>query len=195
MCGVNAQPGDESAVMSGGSRQRFDALFHRHVAGVASYCRWRSRSLTDAEDAVADVFLIAWRRFDEVPAGDDARPWLYATARRVLANQARANTRRRRLNEKLRAEPQPNWTDEDPRIGRVHDALAALDPHDRELLLLVEWEGLTPTEVAAVLHRPPVAVRVRLHRARGRFRAAYEARTAAKTAQPPSSPLLSRCEP
>src|SRR5438309_10774520 len=108
MCGVNAQPGDETAVMSGGGRQTFDALFQRHVAVVASYCRWRSRSLVDAEDAVADVFLIAWRRLAEVPAGDDARPWLYATARRVLANQARANTRRRRLNEKLRAEPPPN---------------------------------------------------------------------------------------
>jgi RNA polymerase sigma factor (sigma-70 family) len=187
--------GDETAVMSGGRRQGFDALFQQHVAGVAAYCRWRSRSLADAEDAVADVFLIAWRRFDEVPAGDNARPWLYATARRVLSYQARANNRRRRLNETLRAEPPPSGADEDPRIGWVHDALAALAPHDRELLLLVEWEGLTPTEVAAVLHRPPVAVRVRLHRARGRFRAAYEAQTATKTAPPPISSLLSRCEP
>jgi RNA polymerase sigma-70 factor (ECF subfamily) len=189
------KPGDETAVTSGRRRQRFDALFQRHVAGVASYCRWRSRSLVDAEDAVADVFLIAWRRLDDVPAGDEARPWLYATARRVLANQARANTRRRRLNEKLRAEPPANGTDEDTRIGGVHEALTALDPHDRELLLLVEWEGLTPAEAAAVLHRPPVAVRVRLHRARGRFRAAYQAQTAQKTAQPPISPLLSRFEP
>ncbi len=175
--------------MSEGRRQRFDALFHRHVSGVASYCRWRSHSDADAEDAVADVFLIAWRRFDEVPAGDHARPWLYATARRVLANQARTNTRRHRLNEKLRARPLPNEADDDPRVGRVHEALAVLAPHDRELLLLVEWEGLTPGEVAAVLHRPPVAVRVRLHRARARFRAAYEAQTAAKTVQPPISPF------
>jgi RNA polymerase sigma-70 factor (ECF subfamily) len=64
----------------------------------------------------------------------------------------------------------------------VRDALAALAPRDRELLLLVEWEGLTPAEAAAVVRRPPVAVRVRLHRARRRFRAAYDAQTAAAEA-------------
>lgn len=189
-------PGNETAVTSEGSRQEFDALFQRHVADIASYCRWRSRSLADAEDAVAEVFLIAWRRLGDVPAGDDARPWLYATARRVLANQARANARRRRLSEKLRSEPVTIGADEDPRVGRVRDALAALDPRDRELLLLVEWEGLTPTEVAGVVHRPPVAVRVRLHRARRRFRAAYEARTAAADrTQLSISPHLGRFEP
>jgi len=181
---------------SGASPQRFDVFFQRHVTGIASYCRWRSRSLADAEDAVAEVFLIAWRRFDDLPAGDDARPWLYATARRVLANQARANARRRRLNEKLSAEPPATGAHEDPRAGRVHEALVALDPHDRELLLLVEWEGLTPTEVATVVRRPAVTVRVRLHRARRRFRAAYEAQTAGAEMGPGSvSPLLTRCEP
>jgi DNA-directed RNA polymerase specialized sigma24 family protein len=92
-------------VTSAGGRHRFDALFQQHVAGIASYCRWRSCSFADAEDAVAEVFLIAWRRFEDVPIGDDARPWLYATAWRVLANQARANARRRRLNERLSAQP------------------------------------------------------------------------------------------
>jgi len=176
-----------------GDRARFDSLFQRHVAGVASYCRWRSHSLADAEDAVAEVFLIAWRRFDAVPAGDAARPWLYATARRVLANQARANNRRRSLSEKLHAERPPASADEDPRVVRVHEALAALDPHDRELLLLVEWEGLAPAEVAAVLHRPAVAVRVRLHRARARFRAAYEAQASVKSITQFRSEGATRC--
>jgi RNA polymerase sigma-70 factor, ECF subfamily len=186
----------ETALAKGARGQWFDGLFRRHVAGIASYCRWRSGSIADAEDAVAEVFLIAWRRFDDVPSGDDARRWLYATARRVLANQARANARRRRLDEKLSAEPPATEADDDPQIGRAQNALAALDPHDRELLLLVEWEGLTPSEVAAVLHRPPVAVRVRLHRARGRFRAAYEAETPiADPRHLPVSPLLTKCEP
>jgi hypothetical protein len=54
---------------------------------------------------VAEVFLIAWRRLDDVPFGNEARPWLFATARRVLANQGRANARRRRLSEKLSVQP------------------------------------------------------------------------------------------
>lgn len=176
------------------SHEMFDVLFQRHVAGIASYCRWRSGSLADAEDAVAEVFLIAWRRFENVPAGDDARPWLYATARRVLANQARANRRRRRLSEKLSDQP-ATGVDQQTGTGRVEEALAVLDPQERELLLLVEWEGLTPSEVAAVLHRPPVAVRVRLHRARLRFRAAYEAQTASRDSlQLPISPVPSGCD-
>jgi RNA polymerase sigma-70 factor (ECF subfamily) len=186
---------DEAVVTGARSHERFHVLFQRHVAGIASYCRWRSGSLADAEDAVAEVFLIAWRRFEDVPTGDDARPWLYTTARRVLANQARANRRRRRLSEKLGDEPSATGVDHDPGVGRVKAALAALDPHERELLLLIEWEGLTPVEVAAVLHRPPVGVRVRLHRARQRFRAAYEAQTAsADSRQLPVSPLASGCE-
>jgi RNA polymerase sigma-70 factor (ECF subfamily) len=78
----------------------------------------------------------------------------------------------------------------------VRNALAALDAGDRELLLLVEWEGLTPAEVAGVVHRPPVTVRVRLHRARLRFRAAYEAQTtAAARTRLSISPYFGRCDP
>lgn len=181
----------------GERRRRFDALFREQVEGIASYCRWRSHSRGDAEDAVAEVFLIAWRRLDDVPAGDDARPWLYATARRVMANQARAHARRSRLNRRLTAEAATAPAEEDPRISRVHDALAALGPRDREVLLLAEWEGLTPAEIGRALHRPPVTIRVRLHRARSRFRAAFESHaTGAGTAAPSFvSPLAGGREP
>jgi RNA polymerase sigma-70 factor (ECF subfamily) len=161
-------------------RQRFDELFRRHAAGVASYCRWRSRSRGDAEDAVAEVFLICWRRLDAVPTGDRARPWLYATARRVLANQARAHERRGRLHDRL-AEQQLAAAEEEQVDGRVRGALASLPPRDREVLLLAEWEGLSPGEIARVMRVAPVTVRVRLHRARRRFCSAYEAEPAARS--------------
>ena len=151
----------------------FDELFRQHVAGVASYCRWRSGSPTDAQDAVGEVFLIAWRRLDDVPSGEAARAWLYATARGVMANHARADARRSRLRERLRAD-QIAGADDEQLTDRVRDALAALGQRDREVLLLAEWEGLTPAEIAVVLQRPAVSVRSRLHRARRRFRAAYE---------------------
>ena len=61
-----------------------------------------------------------------------ARAWLYATARRVLANQARASARRGRLRDKLSAQPVTVLAVEDPLADRVHDALAALGNRDRE---------------------------------------------------------------
>jgi RNA polymerase sigma factor (sigma-70 family) len=154
-------------------RRRFDALFGDHVASIASYCRWRASS--DHEDAVAEVFLIAWRRLDDVPTGKTTRAWLYAVARRVLANQARAEARRQSLSARLGAQPTPVAREEPPLAVHVSEALAALTPRDREVLLLAEWEGLTPTEIATVMRCPLVTARGRLHRARRRFRAAFDA--------------------
>src|SRR5262249_16470331 len=99
-------------------------------------------------------FLIAWRRLDDVPAGDAARAWLYAVARKVLANQARADARRERLSAKLGAQPVPARTEEAPLAVHVHEALAAIAPRDREVLLLAEWEGLTLTAIASVMRCP-----------------------------------------
>jgi RNA polymerase sigma-70 factor (ECF subfamily) len=171
------------------ARERFEALFREHVAGVASYCRWCLRSRVDAEDAVAEVFLVAWRRLEDVPAGEASRPWLYATARRVVANEARADTRRRKLIEKLNGQPVTiEQSEEEPLTGQVHEALAALAPRDRELLFLAECEGFTATEIGTIMHRLPVTVRVRLHRAKRRFRAAFDARTPATAVPRPVSP-------
>jgi RNA polymerase sigma-70 factor (ECF subfamily) len=168
------------------ARERFEALFREHVVAIASYCRWCLRSCGDAEDAVAEVFLVAWRRLDDVPSGDASRPWLYATARRVVANAVRADARRSRLTEKLNGQPvaiEPG--EEEALAGQVHEALAALAPRDRELLFLAECEGLTAAEIGTIVRRPPVTVRVRLHRARQRFHAAFEATTpAADTSVP-----------
>ena len=85
-------------------RRRFDALFEGHRFDVASYCSWRAASRSDAEDAVAEVFLVAWRRLESVPSGDTARAWLYATARRLLANQRRSRRRRDALEDRLARE-------------------------------------------------------------------------------------------
>ena len=66
-------------------RRCFEALFKDHVAGIASYCLWHLRSPGDVDDAVAEVFLVAWRRLEDVPRGEAARPWLYGTARLARA--------------------------------------------------------------------------------------------------------------
>ncbi len=165
-------------------RQRFDALFEAHRVDVASYCSWRSRSRADAEDAVAEVFLVAWRRLELIPPGDGARAWLYATARRVTANARRSTRRRDALQDRISRDR----TVDDPRSDAmttedalVHEALGMLSERDREVLLLVEWEGLRPGELAEVLGCHEVTARGRLHRARARFRDAFESGSGAQT--------------
>jgi len=179
----------------GERKRRFDALFGEHVASIASYCRWRSP--WDHEDAVPEVFLTAWRRLDDIPPGDATRAWLYAVARRVVANQVRADARRVKLSAKLAAQPTIVGADEAPLDADVHEALTALAPRDREVLLLAEWEGLTPTEIARVMRCPVVTARGRLHRARRRFRAVFESLSVGATGpvRGPVSPVLMRCEP
>lgn len=157
--------------------RRFDALFHAYSSDIVAYCGWRSESPGEADDAVAEVFLTAWRRLDDLPDGGAARVWLYATARRVLANQRRSRRRRLALRDRLAHEAIDVAVQMFP-VGSndrvVHEALRRLRPRDREVLLLAEWESMTPAEIATVLDCRIVTARGRLHRARFRFRVAFE---------------------
>lgn len=150
---------------------RFDALFTEHQRHVLAYAMRRAATLADAEDVTAETFTIAWRKIDAVPS--DPLPWLYAVARRILANQRRGNGRRARLASLLGVEdvPTPLHVGED-RDGPVFAALAALSASDQEILRLVAWEGLRNPQVAEVLGITANAVAIRLHRARARFAAA-----------------------
>jgi RNA polymerase sigma-70 factor, ECF subfamily len=153
---------------------RFEELFGSYGADIVAYCGWRTGSASDAQDAVAEVFLIAWRRLDDLPEGDGARIWLYATARRVIANQRRSIRRRIALQERLAREPVSAAEGPSGLDATVREALSRLGPRDREVLLLAEWEGLSPAEIAAVIGCQPVTARGRLHRARRRFRGVFE---------------------
>jgi RNA polymerase sigma-70 factor (ECF subfamily) len=121
-----------------------------------------------AEDVLADAFLVAWRRLDTVP--EDAFPWLIAVARRTLANHLRAQRRRNALTERLRSITTRGVAWEPP-TGLSHElalALSSLAQREREALLLVAWEGLSPARAARAAGCSPAAFRVRLHRARKR---------------------------
>jgi RNA polymerase sigma factor (sigma-70 family) len=159
---------------------RLEELVRAYGADVVSYCGWRAASASDAQDAVAEVFLTAWRRLDDVPRGDAARVWLYATARRVIANQRRSTRRRAALAERIAQTAPPHDALDDPEASLVHEALRRLNRIDREVLLLSEWEGLSPAQIASVLRCPKVTARGRLHRARRRFRAIFEELTASE---------------
>ncbi|MGY1773920.1 RNA polymerase sigma factor [Blastococcus sp. SYSU D00813] len=164
----------------------FEEVYRTSGPAVLGYALRRSPSREDALDVVAETFATAWRRRADMPPDTvDVRPWLFAIARRCLANSRRGSDRADRLGRRL-AEALPAESVPDPALlhersadgRRVRAALSELSAEDRELLTLVAWEGLTPAQAAVALGLSGGAARVRLHRARGRLRAALDAPTA-----------------
>jgi RNA polymerase sigma-70 factor, ECF subfamily len=121
-------------------------------------------------DVVAETFTTAWRRLDDVPA--DALPWLFATARRHIANRDRSVRRRQALHDRLAWTPQPEEVDVADIDDRIIGAIRRLPPREREALMLVAWDGLTPARAARAAGCSSTAFRVRLHRARSRLKSA-----------------------
>lgn len=150
---------------------RFSCLYRDHEREILRYALRRSADPQDAADVVAETFLVAWRRLGELPVDGEARLWLYATARWVLANHQRGIKRRTRLAERLRDELRRQLPAQPASDRPVLDALAAMADADRELLMLVGMEELSPSEAARVLGISTMAARTRLHRARRRLRA------------------------
>ena len=74
--------------------EHFVTLYERHASLVLAYAR-RRIGADEAEDVLAETFLVAWRRRDDVP--DDALPWLYAVAGNVLRNRTRSARRQAAL--------------------------------------------------------------------------------------------------
>ena len=161
------------------AEQRFNELFDRHHADVFRYCL-RRLNPNDAEDLAAEVFAIAWRRFDQIPGTDMARAWLLAAAYRVVGNHYRGRARRGRLSARLSGLPAeyPDSADV-PVIRReegeaLHRALDSLGATDRELLRLVSWDGLSHREIGVVLGLREDAVSKRVSRAQSRLREKFE---------------------
>ena len=151
-------------------RARFEQLYRAHAGAVRTYAVRRASTEALADDIVSDVFLVVWRRLDDIP--DEPLPWLLATARRALANRRRSERRSMALTERLAGLRRPEDAPTPETGDRLLDALALIPEPDRELLMLVAWEGLEPREIAEMLGVRPGTVAVRLHRARGRLAAA-----------------------
>jgi RNA polymerase sigma factor (sigma-70 family) len=144
---------------------RFRAVF-THLPSVVAYARRRGSG--DPDGIAAETMAIAWRRLADVPE-DDPRPWLYATARNLVYAERRAASRFTPGDSEAIPAPEADRHLLDPAVAA---ALAALSPVDREALLLVAWEDLTPKLAASSLGITAGAFRVRFHRARRRFRRA-----------------------
>jgi len=162
----------------------FTQVWHRDGRRVAAYVR-RHTAAADVPDVVAETFLQAWRRWADVP--EPPLPWLIGTARKVLGNQRRGDDRRTALQQRLVLLGDAARSAEDAgllateRVAALA-ALAELPEDQREALLLVAWDGLTPEQAAVVMGVRPGTFRVKTHRAR------KAARLATDSSEPPDRP-------
>ncbi|MFB6719256.1 RNA polymerase sigma factor [Kribbella sp. NPDC056345] len=147
---------------------RFEELFTCHHDDVLRYFVRRLDIRADAADLVAETFLVAWRRLDDVPKGE-ILPWLYGVARRVLSNHRRGESRRHGLANRLRDDLRTAVPDPQPVAVEAAEVFKQLSDTDREVLSLAAWEGLDTTQLAAALGCSRNAAMVRLHRARRRL--------------------------
>lgn len=163
-------PADETVAWAmAGDRESFTVLVREHSQAVHAYLARRAGRQV-ADDLLTEVWLRAWRSrasYDVAWAGP--RPWLYGIARNVLRGHWRVRVDRSESRFTLAEDP---WPAVDDRLdaGRFRlalgAALALLGEDCREVVLLVAWEQLTPTEVALSLGLSPSTVRSRLHRGR-----------------------------
>jgi RNA polymerase sigma-70 factor (ECF subfamily) len=175
--------------VTGVGQSQLEARFARvfeHFGFIVEYAR--RRGSCDPEELAAEAMSIAWRRLADVPS-DDPRPWVIGVARNLLLAE-------RRQAGWIAVEG-PEWIealrgpDDLPVVVELDAAMEAalrkLSLIDREALLLIAWEELSPAEAARSLQISAVAFRVRLHRARRRLIAELgdQATCSSLTAAPP----------
>jgi RNA polymerase sigma factor (sigma-70 family) len=143
---------------------------HRHA--IIRYGLRRMADNSAVEDLVAETFIVAWRKWEQLPNREEELFWLYGIAGRVLSNLRRREVRQLRLQGRLslerEVEHEPPLSPDD--IARLLIALGQLSPPEREILELLYWERLSYREISLALGCSENAVGVRLTRARKSLR-------------------------
>ena len=156
-------------------RARWEDLYRSHAGQVYAFA-YRRVGREDAPDVVAETFLVAWRRIDEVP--QDALPWLYTVARNLVGNLRRSTQRREALWERVRhstvAEPTTDPVEDVDAANAILVAMQMLPVAEREALMLVAWEDLDVRSAASVMGCSPGTFAVRIHRGRRRMKRILE---------------------
>jgi RNA polymerase sigma-70 factor, ECF subfamily len=152
---------------------RFEAAYRGHFSDIYAYCLRRVPS-DEVADMVAEIFLTAWRRLDQMPSAPEDRLWLYGVARRTVSQHTRTLLRRNRLAARYAQEHAARSAAASPEessvTASVLELVERLPPKNREIVKLVVWEQLSHAEVAQVLGCSANAVAIRWHRSLGQLR-------------------------
>lgn len=150
---------------------RVRAALHATSDDLLCYFERRVRDREDAADLLAETMLQAWRRCDALPdEAERQRMWLFTVAANVLANQRRATRRRSALADKLRTQLQAATVPDPADASAVRDAVLRLHVAQRELVMLIHWDGFTIVEAAELLGLNPSTARSRYAAAREQLR-------------------------
>jgi RNA polymerase sigma-70 factor, ECF subfamily len=146
------------------------SLFERHSSRIFGYCLRRLPSREEAEDAVQQTFLNAFRGLRRGTTPRSEAAWLFKIAQNVCRERQRAARRRGRLETArdpegvamLAVAPEESHDE----LAGLADALAALPSNQQRAILLREWQGLSYREISAELGLTQAAVETLLFRAR-----------------------------
>lgn len=174
------EPDDQRLLLAAslGDRNAFERFVEKHEAAVFRLLKTAEVDDADAEDALQEAFVAAWRNAASYRGGVSARGWILTIARNALRR-----THRKRVGEPSSFEAlddlgmQAGWGSDDPLEGIVRRevldrAMQNLGGEEREVLVLRELEGLSGEEVAGMMGLTLAAMKSRLHRARLKFLAA-----------------------
>jgi RNA polymerase sigma-70 factor (ECF subfamily) len=150
---------------------RVEALVRREGDALLAYFARRVQPREDAADLLSETFTVIWRRAADLPDGEEtSRMWAYGVARKVLATHRRSQGRRTALNDQLRAELTPGAQSGHHGVSaeaeHAADLVRQLPTPDREIFMLLHWDGFTLTEIGQLLGMPAGTVRSRYARAR-----------------------------
>jgi RNA polymerase sigma factor (sigma-70 family) len=154
---------------------RFSQLWEAHACRVLAYAS-RHTDQSGVEDVVAETFLVAWRRLDDVP--DDPLPWLLVVARNTAVNRRRSIQRAHLVELEMTRAARAACSSEAADVpvqarDEVLRAMGRLTPTEREALFLIAWDGLTLAQGAQVLDCSVYAFTKRVSRARARLSVAF----------------------
>jgi RNA polymerase sigma-70 factor (ECF subfamily) len=168
--------------------ETFSELYRRTYVDVLAFLLRRCSSAEDAADDLAETYLLAWKKRDQMPTGAETRPWLFGVARNVMRRGNELRARSAAAADALAAEidrsgaicSAPDLPEPDP----VTAAIRALPELEQEIITMLIWDELAPREVAAILGLTPNVVRVRAHRARAKLKGALGEARPSGTSQP-----------
>ena len=162
-------------LVSDEKEREYTRLVSDHSVALFRFSARRLDDSTSCEDVVAETFLIAWRRWDQLPTRERELPWLYGIAFRVVSNQRRSRDRRRRLVARMSLERSPALDGNDPFDAEsLLGALRQLKQSEIEVLEFAYWEKLSYRDIALALGISENAVGIRITRAKKNLRSLLE---------------------
>ena len=154
-------------------RERFRILYNDLYDDLWRYIQRRSINTEEARDTLSEVFLVAWRRLVDIPAGNEARLWLFGVARNLVKTSWRKRKRSGDLLVRIGSEMSTRVTTDEELdnsgVLKIVKALQFLSENDQEILRLLAWENLSHKEISVVIGCSENAVAIRIRRARVRL--------------------------